>query len=415
MSRTLGEAAAETPQRESARMHALGELDMVDTPRDPGLDRLVALIMNVFSVDIGIVSLIDAHRQWYKACCGLPHDEVPRRSSFCQYVVEREEPLIVQDASKDPAFADHPAVTGDFHVRFYAGVPLRTPEGHVIGSVCAIDRKPRSFSKQDLTILEGLAQVAMDRLQLLNAAATDALTGLLNRRAFKDESSQLISAAIRHRQELACIMLDIDHFKHINDTFGHTAGDEVLKTVASVCRSILRTEDRIGRLGGEEFAILLPQSDRSVAAIVAERLRQAISAQGIPRDSEILGVTASFGISSLSIVGRDVETLLAQAEAAMCRAKTAGRNQCVSWDTPPGEESGGPRRRVLKSGSIIFNDRSCSIDCTVKSLGSRGAGLRVSNSIEVPPAFILAIPAEGFETECSVIAQDAQNVEVAFR
>ncbi|WP_426122533.1 diguanylate cyclase [Pararhizobium sp. PWRC1-1] len=411
--RAFGKSSTGMIQREIDRLAALDAFDLLDTPRDEGLDRVVGLIKEIFTVEIGIVSLIDAHRQWYKSCSGLSAEEVPREDTFCRYVVDIEEPLVVQDATKDPRFAQHPAVTGESHIWFYAGVPLKTKEGHTIGTVCAIDRQPRSFGRRDLKILTELAGVAMDRISLLQSAATDGLTDALTRRAFKQEADQLISLALRHRHDVSCIVLDVDHFKTVNDTHGHAAGDAVLKSVAATCQAALRAGDLFGRLGGEEFAILLPHVERDGAVAVAEKVRSLIASHTVGERQ--LKVTASFGISALSIVGKDIETLLAQADAAMYRAKNTGRNRCVAWSSLPTDQTAGARRRVLKAGSIVFNDRRSSIDCTVKSLGSDSAGLSVSNSAGIPAEFLLSIKGEGFETRCQVIAQDRQNLEVAFR
>jgi diguanylate cyclase (GGDEF)-like protein len=409
--RAFGQSSAD--QREIDRLAALDAFDLLDTPHDEGLDRVVGLIKEIFTVEIGIVSLIDAHRQWYKSCAGMPVDEMPRQDTFCRYVVDSEEPIIVQDATRDIRFSQHPAVTGEGHIRFYAGVPLKTKTGHTIGTVCAIDCRPRSFGNRDLTILTELSGVAMDRISLMQSAATDSLTEALTRRAFKQEADQLISLALRHQHDLSCIVLDVDHFKRVNDTHGHAAGDEVLKSVAATCKAALRAGDLFGRLGGEEFAILLPHVDREGALAAAEKVRALIAGHQV--GDQALKVTASFGISALSIVGKDIETLLAQADAAMYKAKHTGRNRCVSWSSLPAEQTVGARRRVLKAGSIVFNDRRSTVDCTVRSLGSDSAGLSVSNSAGIPAEFLLSIKGEGFETRCRVIAQDRQNLEVAFR
>ncbi len=415
VARAFGTSSADVKQRELERLAALEQLDLLDSPRDEGFERIVRLIKEVFTVDIGLVSLIDAHRQWYKACSGLSNSEVPREDSFCRFVVDLDTAVIVPDATRDPRFAAHPAVTGENHVRFYAGVPLRTRSGHTVGTVCAIDRTARSFGRKDLTILEEIAGVAMDRIELMQSAATDSLTEGLTRRAFKEETDQLIGAALRNQKSLACIVLDIDHFKTVNDTHGHAAGDEVLKAVSSICRSVLRSGDLFGRLGGEEFAIILPNVDREGALAVAERLRAAISAEPIVGEFGSLEVTASFGISALSIVCKEIDTLLAQADAAMYQAKRSGRNRCLCWQSISSDQPSGARRRVLKAGSILFNDRRSTIDCTIRSLGADSAALSVSSSTGIPAEFVLMIKGEGFETHCRVVAQDRQNLEVAFR
>ncbi|OCP00530.1 MULTISPECIES: sensor domain-containing diguanylate cyclase [unclassified Ensifer] len=405
---------ADMQGREFDRLLALGHLDILDTPRDDGLDRVVRLIRQVFAIDIGIVSLVDAHRQWYKACSGLSFEEVPREDTFCRYVITSEEPLIVNDATKDPRFSRHPAVTGAEHIRFYAGVPLKTKDGHTVGTVCAIDRAPRHFADTDLAILSELAGVAMDRIDLLRSAATDGLTGALTRRAFRDEADKLISLAVRHQHDLSCIVLDVDHFKRVNDTHGHAAGDEVLKAVATICQVNLRASDLFGRLGGEEFAIMLPHVDAKGALAAAEKLRAAIAAQTIHGDFGQLAVTASFGTAALSPKSRDIGTLLAQADAAMYLAKAAGRNRCVDWCSLDAGYQTGPRERVLKAGTILYGDRHSRIDCTIRSLGADGAAVTVSNSSGIPPELVLIVAGDGLETKCRVVARDRQNLELAF-
>lgn len=414
VARVFGKSPFDITLRETDRLAALEQLDLLDSPRDEGFDRIVRLIKEIFVIDIGIVSLIDAHRQWYKACSGLSAGEVPREDSFCRYVVLAEEPIIVQDATKDIRFAQHPAVIGESHIRFYAGVPLKTNAGHTVGTICAIDRSPRFFGARDLTILQELAGTAMDRIELLQTASTDSLTEAMTRRAFKQEADQLISMAMRHKQDLSCIVLDIDHFKKVNDTYGHAAGDEVLKAISTICRETMGAGDLFGRFGGEEFAILLPKMDMQGAIAVAENLKAAISSKAVRGEFGTLGVTASFGISALSIVSKDIETLLAQADAAMYQAKNHGRNRCISWAAVHADQGVGSRRRVLKAGSIIFNDRRSVIDCTVKSLGADSAGISVSSSNGIPQEFTLVIKGDGFETNCKVIAQDRQNLEVTF-
>ena len=414
VARAFGRSSVEAAQRELERLNALDELDMLDTPRDEGFQRLVRLLKQVFSVDIGIVSFIDAHRQWYKACSGLTNDEMPREDTFCRYVVDDEQPIVVQDATRDPRFAANPAVTGEAHIRFYAGVPLKTRDGHTVGTVCAIDRRPRSFGSKDLGILEEIAGIAMDRVELLRSAATDSLTGVLSRRAFNEEARRLLSLATRHQHDAACIVLDVDHFKKVNDTYGHSAGDAVLKAVAATCREQIRAGDILGRLGGEEFAVLLPHADRDAALAVAEKLRGALEASPVPVADNAIRVTASFGVTGMSIIAKDIDTLLAQADAAMYRAKQAGRNRCAS-SAPASSSEAGERRRVLKAGVIIFNDRRSTFDCTIRSLGPDGASLAVSNATGIPPEFTLGIPGDRFETACRVVAQDRQHLEVHFR
>ena len=415
VARPFGKSSVEAAEREMARLAALEELDLLDSPRDPGLDRLSRLIRSVYDIEIGTIALIDAHREWFKSCVGAPWINLNREETFCRVVVEREAPLIVPDTTRDPMFSGHPAVTGETHLRFYVGVPLRTGAGHVIGTVCAMDRRPRDFAERDLAILEEIADVAMDRIELQHSASSDSLTEALTRRAFREEGGRMLQQAVRHQRDVACLVLDIDHFKSVNDTHGHATGDEVLKQVSAACRTVLRGSDLLCRLGGEEFAIMLPDVDREAAMAVAEKVRTTIAGLVIEGEEESFSVTASIGLSSLSIIGRDMDTLLAQADAALYRAKRSGRNRCLAWSSGAGEDAIGSRRRVLKAGSIIFNDRRSTITCTVKTLGNDGAGLTVVNSAQIPPEFTLAIPGDNFETACRVISQDRETLEVMFR
>lgn len=412
--RPFGKMSAEAMQKEAARLTALEELDLLDTPKDPGFDRIVRLIQDIFGVEIGIVSFIDAHRQWYKASTGVPVDELPRQDTFCRYVLDSQNLLVIQDTLLDERFRQHAAVVTPPHVRFYAGFPLKTEEGHVVGTLCAIDTRPRSFGKRDLTVLEELAGVVMDRVALAKLAATDGLTGLSTRRAFREEAHRLVEQAFRHRHEVSCIMLDIDHFKSINDRYGHQVGDAVLKAVASLCKAQLRTGDLFGRLGGEEFAVILPHVGRDDALATAEKLRKIVASTPIAHGSGSLAVTASFGVTATSIVAKDVDTLLAQADAAMYRAKETGRDRCQAWGRIPGDPDGGGRRRVLKSGRILINDRRSTIDCTIRALGADGANLAVSDASLIPQRFVLSIEADGFETECRIVAQNSRALDVSF-
>ncbi|TWF56872.1 diguanylate cyclase with GAF sensor [Neorhizobium alkalisoli] len=400
--------------RESARLLALERLDMLDAPKDEAFERVIRLIKAIFEVEIGIVSLIDAHRQWYQACVGFDIDEVPRDATFCRIVVEQEEVMIVEDATQDARFSDHPAVTGEAHVRFYAGMPLKTKDGFTIGTICAIDRQPRGFTGRELGILKEIADAVMDRIELLQFAATDGLTGAMTRRAFRNEAAQHVTDALRVNGDISVITLDVDHFKRINDTFGHPAGDQVLKTIAAISRRVLGPDALFGRLGGEEFAVALPGMDQADAVVVAEKLRAAFAEKAVAIENAFIKVTASFGVASLTNVREDIETLLAQADAAMYRAKQTGRNRCVTWDAVRPPRPSARRRRVVRAGTLVFGEGVLAMPCTIRTLGDDGAGLHLSDTAEVPDTFTLVIEGEGREVRCKVTTRDRQRVDVAF-
>jgi diguanylate cyclase (GGDEF)-like protein len=393
------------------RLQALDRYDILDTPREEAFDRIAHLIRTIFDVPIGIVSMIDAHRQWYKAATGMANSEAELKNTFCRYTLEGTAPLVIPDATKDQRVAGNPYVQGDPHIRFYAGVPLRTRDGFNIGTVCAIGLEPREFSPQQVDILANLARIVMDELELRRLATQDSLTGILSRRAFKDEAGRLFGLARRHSQPLSCIVFDIDKFKSINDAFGHAAGDRVLHEAARTCQTGLRQTDLIGRLGGEEFAVLLPHTGKEAALEVAEKVRAAIGRLRFD-DMPIEKVTASFGIAALDKSVTDLDGLIKHADEAMYEAKSGGRDRCVAWKGA--EESRPPRRRVLKAGRIIFNARTSAIDCTVRSFAEDGAGVDVTSAVGIPSKFVLQIRSDNFESACRVTTQTDRHLELEF-
>lgn len=164
--------------------------------------------------------------------------------------------------------------------------------------------------------------------ELERRAYSDYLTKLPNRRHFFECAETEISRHNRYEDDLSLIMFDIDHFKRINDEFGHSVGDLVLQKIADICRSTLREIDIIGRIGGEEFAILLPQTNAQEAKIVAERLRIVISQGTIVLDEGASpSFSASFGVSTAGNEAVSIDDLLNQADAALYEAKESGRNR----------------------------------------------------------------------------------------
>jgi diguanylate cyclase (GGDEF)-like protein len=163
-------------------------------------------------------------------------------------------------------------------------------------------------------------------------AHTDMLTGLANRRHFFEVADAEVSRARRYDTPLSVLMLDIDHFKEVNDTHGHRAGDRVLQQVASTCLEVLRTVDVVGRVGGEEFAVLLPETGREGAIDVAERLREAVARAQVEREQGVpLRVTISIGVSARA-GNVNLDTLMSQADAALYDAKHAGRNRVCAYE-----------------------------------------------------------------------------------
>ncbi|MEO3388881.1 sensor domain-containing diguanylate cyclase [Mesorhizobium sp. CAU 1741] len=398
-------------QQEAGRLSALDRLDLLDTPRDEAFARIVRLIQNIFNVPLGLVSLMDGHRQWHMACPSGMDGEAERKDTFCQYPVATGQSLVIRDASQDPLFAHNPHVLADNGIRFYAGVPLRTRDGHTIGTVCAVGPEPRQFDARELQILTDLADMAMGEIELRQQAGTDVLTGLLSRREFKERASHAIMLGLRHKYPVSCAVIDVDHFKLVNDTHGHAVGDEVLREIAGVCQRELRATDVLGRLGGEEFAAILPHTSLADAVEAAEKLRKAVKLIRVESENVIIKVTASIGLAGMDSVAEDLDMLLARADKALYEAKDQGRDRCVSFRTAV---VAGPRRRVLKGGRIIFNNRFSAIDCTLRSLGDEGAEIDVWNPHDIPEKFTLIIAPENVERSCLVVGRTDKRIEVQF-
>jgi diguanylate cyclase (GGDEF)-like protein len=397
-------------------MPALEELercDILDTPPEEAFDRITRIVCRALTVPISTVTFLDGHRQWFKSRQGVGVAETPRNLSFCRVPIAEGRLVVVADTLDDARFRENPFVVTDPRIRFYAGAPLRSPGGVCIGTLCAMDTAPRTLNGEQISLLIDLARIVEDELALRILATTDSLTGVVARRAFMEEGERAVSLALRHRYDLSCVSFDLDHFKAINDAYGHAAGDAVLAATARTCTTLLRKSDIFGRLGGEEFSVLLPHTTGADAAIIAEKLRVGIQSQATTSDIQIRPATASFGVAGLTSSSTDLASLLETADTAMYDAKSLGRNCCIvgvshSSDT---EKLG---RRVLKAGSIAFNGGNSVLDCTVRRLSEMGASLDVVSSDAIPKRFKLSIESDGFSKLCEIVRKDARQIEIVF-
>ncbi|HST44982.1 MAG TPA: GGDEF domain-containing protein, partial [Luteimonas sp.] len=169
------------------------------------------------------------------------------------------------------------------------------------------------------------------QVSLRQMAETDALTGICNRHHFTQRAEAALAAALRDREEVALVMFDLDHFKAINDRYGHAVGDWVLRAVAATCRPLCRGVDCFGRIGGEEFAILMIGCDERVARRLADDCRVRLAGLDTRESGQSFQVTASFGISTTRESGHDLARLLSHADKVLYSAKHAGRNQVAVY------------------------------------------------------------------------------------
>jgi diguanylate cyclase (GGDEF)-like protein/PAS domain S-box-containing protein len=481
----------QSPADEAERLDAVRKYQVLDTPSESDYDDLTRLAAATCETPLAAITFLDEKRLWFKSKVGLEVSELSRDISLCTLTIQHGNLLEIPDTLLDERCWDNPLVKGDVGARFYAGMPLITPKGHIIGALCVGDRVPRilttaqkdalrvlarqvivlcmlrqkvapetdvpfepaalreelaispivenlsdgfflvdhatglirqananflsmlgytaaeivrlrphdfhahavadststspslkdhglcdlgrcRYQRKDGTLVdvavkvafipndgEGLAGVIVQditaqrryedqiltyqlELETANAklrtlAMTDGLTGVRNRTAFNDRLNHEYEIAARYTRALSLVLIDVDHFKAFNDTFGHPAGDEVLKQIADLLNMTARNTDTVARYGGEEFAIILPETDFEGAMTLAERCRLAV--ETAPWSQRPL--TISLGVATLTSIMVFPGALIQDADEALYLAKHFGRNRVHHGheSTRPAEET----------------------------------------------------------------------------
>jgi diguanylate cyclase (GGDEF)-like protein len=325
--------------REALRLSELRRYEILDTGPEENFDRLVKLASFICATPISLMSLLDESRQWFKAKIGFEADENPRSIAFCAHAIEAgDDIMVVEDAAQDTRFAENPLVTGAPHIRFYAGAPMRNKAGARLGTICVIDSNPRGLTAEQRSLLADLAAIAVDEMelrikvrQLIAKSHMDAMTGAHNRAYFLERAESEQARAVRYGRPLCLLYFDIDHFKRVNDTWGHAAGDAALSSVVQEAKLTLRTQDVLARMGGEEFAALLPETDLEGAGRIAERLRARVEALALRHDDATISVTISIGVALVDHQ-TPIDESLKRADKALYTAKDEGRNSVIVAD-----------------------------------------------------------------------------------
>ena len=323
---------------------AILEMIAMSAPITKILDQLVHLIETQMTGIICSILLLDndgIHLRHGSAphlpvdyCKAIDGLAIGPNVGSCGTAAYLQKPVIVSDIVTDPLWADYRDLAAQHNLRSCWSTPILSHEGGVLGTLAMYSTKTREPTAADMRLINvstriaGIAlqrKLAEDRIQFL--ATHDALTHLPNRALLKDRLAQAISHAERNDCCVSVIFIDLDKFKDINDSLGHNAGDELLKTVAKRMVNCVRTVDTVVRLGGDEFVIVLSDQPKNIDATVEvlHRIRNSI-AEHICLEGHDLSVTSSIGLANYPADGTDADTLLANADAAMYRAKETGRD-----------------------------------------------------------------------------------------
>ena len=265
------------PHNEDLRLQSLHALEILDTPAEERFDRITRMAIRLFDVPVAMVSLLDEKRQWLKSCAGMPVFELPRKITFCAHAILGDEVFVVPDMHEDERFKDNPLVL-EQNVRFYAGCPLKAMNGTNLGTICVVDTKPRNFSEEDKASLRDLAGIVERELLAVQLATEDELTRILNRRGFFIQGEHDLSLAMRQNLNVSLAYLDLDGFKKINDEYGHAEGDRVLIKFSEILKQSLRDSDTLGRIGGDEFVLLLTDATLASSQTIIEKFQKILNA-----------------------------------------------------------------------------------------------------------------------------------------
>lgn len=316
---------ADIPVNEQARVDDLHKLHILDTPPEERFDRLTRLARRLFSVPTAVVSLVDTKRQWFKARVGMDVCEMGRDVSFCSHAILRDEVMVVSNALEDSRFHDNPLVVGDPYIRFYAGCPIRSPQGYKLGTLCILDTIPREFDEDDKAMLADLTRMVEQEMAAVHLATMDELTKLSNRRGFESLSEHALSMCKRLGKPASLLYFDLDLFKQINDRFGHAEGDRALVNFARILMGNFRESDVIGRLGGDEFAVFLTNTPAQETQAVLGHLETAVNEYN--RDSK-RGYDLLYSVGAIEYDPASHDTigdLMSSADALMYQQKKRRR------------------------------------------------------------------------------------------
>lgn len=310
------------------------------------LEMIMESALNITGMTAGSLALYDEEKgvMQIKAAIGFEAGSLPenytwkvRPGGLTSYILSNNNPTVINDLDEQNSFDAGPL--SEIGVRSLIATPLKV-SGKIVGILYVDDFVPRKFTDREINILNLLAlqaAAAIDKALLLERAefmaTTDGLTKLFNHRHFVRSLEREVKRADRYGYPVSLLMIDVDHFKIFNDTFGHLQGNVVLTTLANILRQSARETDMVARYGGEEFAIILSQADREHAAQIAERIRGEVEEAYFPgEDKQPLGrVTISIGVAGYPEDARSSMELVDKSDRALYLSKERGRNRVTDF------------------------------------------------------------------------------------
>lgn len=279
------------PKNERSRLSRITHMGLIDATADDVLDHIVSMVTHYFEVPIALVSIVSEHRQWFRARAGLDERETPREIAFCAYTILGHETFQVPDAMLDPRFSDNPLVTGEPHIRFYAGVPLVTADGLALGTLCIIDSTPRPpLGPRDLAMLEMYGQLVMKRLNnLRHASYVDQPTGLFNRLRLEEDLG-----ALADRRKYALVALDMvapAFLDSIVKALGYSFAQELVRCMIENCRSQLPADTALYKVSPTRIALITrnarPEQAELLFRQLLEHFRRPLICRNIPIQMDV--------------------------------------------------------------------------------------------------------------------------------
>jgi diguanylate cyclase (GGDEF)-like protein len=332
------------------RLTQLPESTFYATPIEERFERITRIARRALDVPVAAITFLSEEKQWFKSVTGWTVTELPNEQSFCPITLAAGQLTVFEDTRQDTAVHQHPLVVGGPQFRFYAGVPITDEGDNLCGTFCIFDRKPRQLSQADRATLRDLAalterEIVSEQMKSVYHSLTaklgmarresmmDPLTRLWNRRGASVLIRGALDAARQHGSSVGIAILDLDNFKRVNDSYGHQAGDEVLRKTALRLIQSIRDNDCACRVGGDEFLLLMKDTDSTSARQTAERVRRNVVETPIPTRQGEITLSTSVGFTVKS--GKDeieVDELIDRADQALMQSKSLGRDQVVEID-----------------------------------------------------------------------------------